>query len=230
MASKLKILKQSKSFIVVHKPAGLVVYADDKASEAISCKRILEAQLGGRKIFPVHRLDKQTCGVLVYAFTPAVSAKLAEAFRGRGVRKKYLAIVHGEIPKDGVIDKALPKNKSKEMQAAKTNYARVYSHRLVLENEERSYSLVRLEPTTGRYHQLRRHLRSIEHPIVGDPEYGNKWNNRVFEKEFGITRTLLSAVFLSFPDPDAVTRLVTITTKPDEDFLKIAKAWFWEIR
>lgn len=227
--AKLKVLKETRSFIAIHKPAGLVVYADEPKHEPISAKRLLEGQLRGRKLFPVHRLDKQTCGILVYAFSPQVAAKLAEAFRGRGAQKKYLAIVHGIPPKDGSIDKPLPKNKEKELQSAKTNFIRLQSQSLMLEGEERSYALVRLEPKTGRYHQIRRHLRAIEHPIVGDPEYGNSWNNRVFAKEFGIERTLLSAVSLSFPDPVEREKFVFLSTKPDPDFTKLCETWGWKL-
>lgn len=225
---RLKIIKQTKTYIAVHKPAGLVVYADDKESEAISCQLQLQKQLGNKKLFPVHRLDKQTCGILVYAFNPQVSAKLAEMFRGRGVSKKYLAIVHGVIPKEGTIDQPLSKNKEKELQSAKTVYQRLAQHKLEIDGEEREYSLVRLEPKTGRYHQLRRHLKIIGHPIVGDPEYGNSWNNRVFERDFSITRTLLSAISLSFADPSERESFTSLKSEPDPDFLKVMQSFGWK--
>lgn len=222
---KLRVLVQSKDYVVVHKPSGFVTYADSREQAAIDAKAAVERQLK-RKVFPVHRIDKDTCGALAFAFTPAMATTLTTLFRSRTVRKQYLAVVHGLIGERGVIDEPLEKNKEKTREPAVTDYTRVGVVEVELEGEKRAYSLVRLETKTGRYHQIRRHLRHIGHPIVGDPEYGNGWDRRVFESLFGVKRTLLSAVFLSFPDR-ALEKMVRVQTRPDPDFEKVMKAFGW---
>ncbi len=226
--SRLKTLYQTKDFFIVHKPSGLVVYADSPEMKKFCCKTMLEQQTK-KKLYPVHRLDRDTCGVLAYAFSGAMAARLTELFRSRAVRKQYLAIVHGEIAAKGVIDRPLSKNKEKTTQPARTDFFRLGVKEILVGEEKRFYSLVRIEPKTGRYHQIRRHLRMIEHPIVGDPEYGNQWDARYFEKHFGISRTLLSATDLIFPDLQKGLP-VHVHTKPDGDFLKLCTTWDWNLK
>lgn len=226
--SRLKILYQAKDFFIIHKVSGLVVYADSPEMKKFCCKTQLEQQ-SKKKLYPVHRLDRDTCGVLAYAFSAATAARLTELFRSRAVRKQYLAIVHGEAPLKGVIDKPLSKNKEKTMQPARTDFFRLGVTEIDTGEEKRKYSLVRLEPKTGRYHQIRRHLRMMEHPIVGDPEYGNQWDARYFEKHFGISRALLSATDLIFPDWQKGIP-VHVHTKPDADFLKLCSTWGWQLK
>lgn len=221
---KLKVLAQAKDYVVIHKPSGLVTYADSKEQESISAKAIAEKQLK-RRVFPVHRIDKDTCGVLVFAFSAGMAQTLTALFRTRVVKKQYLAIVHGVTPEKGVINEPLERNKEKVKEPAETNFVRLQSVEIELEGEKRQYSLLRCDPSTGRYHQIRRHLRFLGHPIIGDREYGNSWDNRVFER-FGVKRTLLSAVLLAFPDR-AQEKMVRVTTKPDGDFQQVMREFGW---
>jgi len=94
--------------------------------------------------------------------------------------------------------------------------------------EPRQYSLVRCEMKTGRYHQIRRHMRLIGHPLCGDPEYGNGWDGRAFKERFNIERTLLSAVAVDFPDR-AAQKMVRLKTRPDADFLKVLAEFGWTL-
>ncbi len=218
----MKILSQGKEYIAVHKPSGLMVYSDQKENENLSAQLQLEKQIK-RKVFPVHRIDKDTCGVLVYALSGAMAQELTKLFRTRVVRKQYLAIVHGKTPPKATIDSPLQKHKEKVMEAAITDFVTIASAEIELGGELRSYSLVRVDPKTGRFHQIRRHLKSMGHPIVGDPEYGNQWNNDRFQESFGVKRTLLSAVLLFFPDRTA-QKMQRVETKPDPDFQRVLKA------
>jgi tRNA pseudouridine65 synthase len=213
----MKILLQSKDYVVVHKDSGLVTYADSKEMEKKSAKGLLELQLK-RKLFPVHRIDKDTCGVLTFAFHAKTAQELTSLFRSRVVKKQYLALVHGETLEKFSVDLPLEKNKEKVKEPAQTEFVRLAFVKKEIEGEERFYSLVKCDPKTGRYHQIRRHLRMAGHPIIGDPEYGNSWENRAFEK-LGVKRTLLSAVSLAFPDRSA-EKMVKVQTKPDRDFVK----------
>lgn len=224
---KLKVLAQSKEYVVVHKPSGFVTYADSDSQKKISAQFFLEAQLK-RKLFPVHRIDKDTCGALAYAFSHEMARALTELFRSRVVRKQYLCVVHGLAPERGTIDEPLEKNKEKVKEPALTDFVRLAKIETELEGEKRAYSLVRCEPKTGRYHQIRRHMKFIGHPIVGDPEYGNAWDNRAFEKNFGVTRTLLCASYLAFPDRKQ-EKMVRVQTLPDADFLAVAKKFSWKV-
>lgn len=223
---KLRVLQQTKEYVLIHKPSGFVTYADSREQAAIDAKAQLEKQLG-RKVFPVHRIDKDTCGILAFAFTGAMAQNLTALFRTRTVKKQYLAVVHGLIAAKGEINEPLEKNKEKTKEAALTEFTRVGQVEVEWEGETRAYSLVKCDPKTGRYHQIRRHLRFIGHPIVGDPEYGNSWDNREFLARFGVKRTLLSAVTLAFPDR-AQEKMVRVTTQPDGDFQRVMKGFGWE--
>lgn len=223
---KLKVLKEGKGYVAVHKPAGFVTYADSKDQIAISAQHRLEHQ-AKKKFFPVHRIDKDTCGILVFAGNPVQAKNFTALFRTRAVKKRYLAIVHGQPEARGEIKAPLEKHKSKELEPAETSFERLATTTIELGGERRQYSLVSLDPSTGRYHQLRRHLRLIGCPIIGDREHGNRWDNERFEEKFQVKRTLLSAVALAFPDR-AAEKMVRLKTTPDEDFLRVVKAFGWE--
>lgn len=216
---KIKILLKTSQYVVVHKPHGLVVYADSKKDEAISLQNILQEQLGYR-VIPIHRLDKTTCGVILYALNPQSAARLKQMFQKKQIKKKYIALCHGEIQDNLKIDKPLKKHKLPGTEQAVTAIQKLAQVSLNLCHEERLYSLVECSPETGRYHQIRRHLKSAGHPIVGDPLYGNSWNNKAFFEQFQIERTLLSAVFVSFQDPWS-KKEIKIRTQPDFDFANL---------
>lgn len=221
---RLKILRQTREVVAVHKPSGLVTYSDTPG--VAGAKEVLEKQLG-RRLFPVHRIDKDTCGVLVFALSEAASRSLTELFRSRVVKKQYLAVVHGLAPARGVIDTPLEKHKGAGTEPAVTEFARLGTAEVEWDGEKRVYSLVRCEMKTGRYHQVRRHLRSIGHPLCGDPEHGNAWDNRAFHERFGVSRTLLCAAQVSFPDRVA-QKMERVKTSPDPDFQRVLKAFGWK--
>jgi len=224
---KLKIILQEKDMVVVHKPHGFLTYADSKDQWPYSAKEQLQRQLG-KKLFPVHRIDKDTCGLLTFAFHPEKAKELTSLFRTRDVKKSYLAIVHDWTPDRGVVNEPLEKNKEKVKEAALTDFQTLAKAEVDLGGEKRKYSLVKLDPKTGRYHQIRRHLKFIGHPILGDPLYGNSWNNREFEEKFTLKRTLLSACELRIPDREKQKMLI-LRSKPDEDFQKIATFMGWTL-
>lgn len=222
---KFKVLEQKKDFVAVHKPAGFVTYADSPNQKKISAQMVAEHQLK-KKLFPVHRIDKDTCGILVFAAGPLPAKNFTALFRTRAVKKKYLAIVHGLPEVKGVITQPLERHKSKETESAETEFQRLATTEVEWLGEKRQYSLLRCEPRTGRYHQIRRHLRFLGCPIIGDPEHGNSWDNERFAEKFKIARTLLSATYLAFPDR-AAERMVRLQSRPDEDFLRVAEAFGW---
>jgi len=221
---KLRVISQDKNYVAIHKPSGVVTYSDDGSVKG--AKEILEKQIK-KKLYPVHRIDKDTCGLLVFALSNPVATELTALFRSRVVKKKYLAIVHGAPPLKGVIDEPLEKNKEKHKEPAITEFVRLATVDVDW-GEPRMYSLVRCEMKTGRYHQIRRHMRIAGHPLCGDPEYGNGWDNKEFLARFGIERTLLSAVAVDFPDR-VEQKMVRLKTTPDPDFMKVLRAFGWKI-
>jgi tRNA pseudouridine65 synthase len=212
----IKILKKTKTYVIVHKPHGLVVYADTREDHKISCQALVEKQIA-QKIIPVHRIDKQTCGVLIYALNQQKANQLTSMFKSKKIEKSYLAFCHGEAPEKARLDFPLRKHKEKVTELALTEIKNKQTIEITARGEKRKYSLVEACPQTGRYHQVRRHLKMMKCPIVGDPQYGNSWNNDFFKEEYGIHRTLLSAISISFVDPETKEK-ISVTTKPDPDF------------
>lgn len=212
----IKILKRTKTYIIVHKPHGLVVYADSKEDQKISCQVLVEKQIA-QKVIPVHRIDKQTCGVLIYALNQQKANQLTSMFKSKKIEKSYLAFCHGEAPLKAKIDFPLKKHKQKVTEIAVTDIENKQTIEITARDEQRKYSLVEANPQTGRYHQVRRHLKMMKCPIVGDPQYGNSWNNDFFKEKYGINRTLLSAISISFVDLETKEK-VSVTTRPDPDF------------
>lgn len=223
---KLKILAQDKNLVVVHKPSGLVTYNDSRQGPP-GAKEVLEQQLK-RKVFPVHRIDKDTDGILTFAFNEVAAREFTALFRTRVVKKQYLAVVHGIAAPSGSITTALEKHKEKGTEPAHTDFTRLAVAEVEWDGEKRGYSLVRCEMKTGRYHQIRRHLRSIGHPLCGDPEHGNSWDNRAFRERFQVERTLLSATALSYPDR-VKQQMVRLKSTPDADFLRVLSAFGWKL-
>ncbi|MGZ3684944.1 MAG: pseudouridine synthase, partial [Bdellovibrionota bacterium] len=111
---------------------------------------------------------------------------------------------------------------------AHTDFAQLASVEVEWDGEKRGYSLIRCEMKTGRYHQIRRHLRSIGHPLCGDPIHGNGWDNRAFEERFGVKRTLLSAVAVSYPDR-VKQQMVRLKSTPDADFMRVLSSFGWKL-
>ena len=209
-----RIVHQDREIIVLHKPAGMTVYRED--SSIPDAKSWIEKRLGG-KVFPVHRIDRGTCGLLLFARTPKSADALKLDFMKRRVRKTYLAIVLGVCPPQGTIDSPL-KDREGKSQAALTRYQRVRTWNW----GKYALSLVRADPKSGRLHQIRRHLDSIGHPILGDEKYGEERANREAARKLGVHRALLCAVEVSFQHPGTF-RPVTFRTKPDLDFTRVEK-------
>ena len=189
----------------------------------------------GKYVYPVHRLDKPTSGVLVFALSSEIASRLSKEFMAGAVQKEYLAVVRGYIQEMGTIDyplKVLLDKKSdrdrrniQETQEAVTTYERLATIELpypVSRYPVARYSFIKLLPKTGRKHQLRRHLKHIFHPIVGDTKYGRGEHNKLFREKFDCHRLLLHASKIEFTHPKTGQRL-TIEAELDDTFRKIVK-------
>ena len=227
--------------MVINKPSGLLVHRSSiDRHETRFALQLLRDQIGQR-VFPVHRLDKPTSGLLVFARSSDMARRLSEQFARREVNKYYLAVVRGYCPAAGVIDHPLVEkhdriadalaSKDKPAQDAQTEYrclAKVEWPERVDRYPHARYSLVELQPQTGRKHQLRRHMKHIGHPIIGDATHGKGVHNRFFAARFDCRRLLLACHRLEFRHPMTGQRL-RVAASPDEAFSRVMKAFGWDM-
>ncbi|WP_161887764.1 pseudouridine synthase [Pontibacter russatus] len=203
----LEIIYEDAQYVAINKPNGLLVHrtriAEEKKEFAL---QQLRDQLGYH-LYPVHRLDRGTSGVLLFAKTPEAAVPLMKAFGQRQPDKIYLAIVRGYTPESGSIDSPIRPDKDhrhKEPQEAITHYSRLATIELPIPVGPyltARYSLVRIKPETGRMHQIRKHFAHIRHYIVGDKRHGDWRHNRMFEEELNSPHLLLHAAALTFQQP-----------------------------
>ncbi|HZV80887.1 MAG TPA: pseudouridine synthase [Geobacteraceae bacterium] len=235
----LTLLHRDENIAIFNKPAGLLVHRSwiDRLETRFALQMARD-QLGC-KVYPVHRLDKPTSGVLLFALSPGDASRLTSSFPEGEVGKRYLAVVRGIVPESGTIDHPLLeeqdrrdpyRQEGKGPQEAVTTYRRLGEVELpfsVGRYPTSRYSLVEAQPLTGRRHQIRRHLKHIFHPLVGDVNYGEGRHNRFFRDEMATSRLLLHAAELTFPHPESGTR-VTVTAPLDRAFSALLGRLEWE--
>ena len=267
MRETLPLLYRDDQVVVVHKPAGLLVHRSmiDR-HETRFALQIVRDQIGQR-VTPVHRLDKGTSGVLLFALDDASARHLGRSFDLGLVDKRYLAVVRGWAPESGEIDHPLrriddaygsptlpsgvgrkilqvdgaPSAASDDAKPperlaalpALTRFQRLASAEIAQRVEPAQrfpttrYSLLALQPVTGRQHQLRRHLKHIAHPIIGDATYGKGVHNRFIAQRVGVGRLLLACLAMTFPHPvDGLPRRVS--APPDEDMRQAMRLLGWD--
>jgi tRNA pseudouridine65 synthase len=193
--TSIQVLYKDEAVVVVDKPSGLSVHRGDDAGTTFALNLTRDAI--GQWVYPVHRLDRATSGVLVFALSPAYARTLQDGFSNRAVEKTYLALVRGVAPEGGVIDSSMSKRQGGPLVETVTEFERLF----VSDVSGARVSLVEARPRTGRRHQIRRHLRRINHPLVGDVNYGNGEDNRRWRAEFGFYRLALHARRISFLHP-----------------------------
>ncbi|MFN9727291.1 pseudouridine synthase [Acidovorax sp.] len=216
MHHPLHILWRDEHLVAVYKPAGWLVHRTGlDAGETRFVMQTLRDQLG-QHVYPVHRLDKGTCGVLVMALHSDAARALSQAFEHQAMHKRYLALVRGWAPKAIEVDYALKPDDAPEhapVQEARSSFRRLAQLTLPEASDGRfdttRVSLVEAIPTTGRRHQIRRHLKHIAHPIIGDATHGKGPLNRWWAARLGQQRLWLHAwqLTLSHPITGAVMRL-----------------------
>jgi tRNA pseudouridine65 synthase len=189
----IPILFQDEWLVAVSKPSGVAVHRG-WAREGPMALQLVRDTVGAR-VYPLHRLDRATSGVLVFALDPATAAACGALFAGSQVGKVYLALVRGVAPEHVVVDHPLRPDRGTERQPALTELTR-----LGVSPVERC-SLVEARPRTGRLHQVRRHLKHLSHPIVGDVRYGKGDINRHFRAAWDLRRLALHASRLRLSHP-----------------------------
>lgn len=228
----LEILFEDDYFVAANKPNGLLVHrtriAEEKKEFAL---QILRNQLGFH-LYTVHRLDRGTSGVLLFAKTPEAATPLVKAFEERQVDKTYYAVVRGYTPEAATIDNPIKPDKDhkhKAPQDAVTHYKRLATVELPIPvgryNCSR-YSLVQVSPETGRMHQIRKHFAHIRHYIVGDKRHGDWRHNKMFLEELESPYLLLHAAQLRFQHPYTGEQLV-INARIPQNLQRLCEQFGW---
>ena len=239
MPELLDILYQDEHLVAINKPSGLLTHRSmiDRHETRFALQMVRDQT--GRRVWAPHRLDKGTSGVLLFAFSQEWAAGLGRQFEDGSVGKRYLAVVRGHPEAEGIIDHPLSRQRddyewrgeamSEAAQPAVTRYRRLAVTELPIAVDRyptSRYALLDLEPLTGRKHQLRRHLKHLAHPIIGDSTYGKGRHNRMFAEQFGCHRLLLACTKLAFSHP-VDNRAMNIKAPVSDDFAALLAQLGW---
>lgn len=214
------ILYLDDALVAVHKPTGMPVHRSVRVGRGLALLQVIRDAIG-RHVYPVHRLDRPTSGVMVFGVTPEAARGLSEQFRAHRVHKTYLAVVRGWPDASGIVDHALAPSPGAPPQPAVTAFRCLARAEVPVPcgpYASSRYALVELSPRTGRQHQLRRHLKHMAHPIIGDTEYGDGRHNRLFREHFGLRRLLLQAVRLELCQP-LTGMVLRLECAPEAEFV-----------
>lgn len=236
---QLPILYKDSDIVVINKPTGLLVHRSEiDRHETRFALQLVRDQIGQR-VYPVHRLDKPTSGVLLFALSSEIARNLSESFASGGVTKLYHAVVRGYAPESVFVDYPLKEELDKYTdkrarldkppQEAQTDFRRLATVELPVEIEgypSSRYSLVECEPKTGRKHQIRRHLKHLSHPIIGDAKHGRGRHNRYFKDQLSAGRLLLHASEMKITHP-RTQQPMQFTAPLDEVFEQLLARFKW---
>jgi len=209
MSPDIELLFVDEHVVVANKPSGLLVHRGWDNDDDVALFRVRDA-LGGAHVHPLHRLDRGTSGALLFARTREAAAVLSKSFEEGRMDKAYLALVRGTPPAEGLIDYPIPKSEDGPRVPARTRF------RLVLRSPVDRCSLVLALPETGRLHQIRRHLRHLNHPLIGDVAYGSGVINRHYRAQYNFHRLGLHACSLGFEHPVTGARVVVRAPVPED--------------
>ncbi|TFZ02268.1 pseudouridine synthase [Ramlibacter henchirensis] len=208
MGDSLSILHLDPELVAIDKPRGLLVHPSAlDAGEERTALGLLQQQLGER-LFPLHRLDKATSGVLLFARSAAVAREWGQVFESGAVAKQYIALVRGWPAESGQIDYPLARDPElpsagQPRVPAVTRYRRLRCFEWPFNADGRHgtsrYALMEVESLTGRRHQIRRHFKHIAHPLVGDTTHGKGAHNRAVAQWLGVNRLWLHAASIGLP-------------------------------
>jgi tRNA pseudouridine65 synthase len=219
----LEILYQDEYIVAINKPSGLLVHKSFYARDAkVYAIQELRNQIGGQHVYPIHRLDRKTSGVLLFALDKSTLKIMNDRFAFREVEKKYLAILRGWTLAESTIDYDLT-NDDDIKQNAITYFQRLQTTEidLAFNNKPTSrYSLVEAIPETGRMHQLRKHFKHIFHPILGSRPHGCNKQNKLWLDNYGLKGMMLHAHQLIFNHPVSNEKLI-LNAKINDEFRKV---------
>jgi tRNA pseudouridine65 synthase len=254
----LTILYQDEFLVAVYKPEGLLVHKSNiDKNETQFLLQILRDQVG-KYLFPIHRLDKPSSGLILFGLNASVTADIQQQMQSNAAIKQYLLICRGYTPESVIINHPLTpiddfkkrasndfKNKAsndfkketgnikniKPAQEAITEITRLDTVELNVAIDKypsSRYSLVQAKLLTGRKHQIRRHMKHISHPIIGCPKYGKSTHNRYFANTYNVPRLLLHSYKMTFEHPVCGLSVV-ITAKPQGGFKHLMQCFDWQL-
>jgi tRNA pseudouridine65 synthase len=189
--SDIEILYRDAEMVAINKPPGLAVHRGWSQDERFAMTEL--RNFLGQWVYPVHRLDRGASGVLLFGLSPDAARVLCAAFERREVEKRYLALVRGAPAEHCLIVHPLRPDHSDVPQAASTELSRL--------SQLGRYAWVEARPLTGRLHQIRRHLKHVSCPIIGDVRYGKGEHNRLFRERYALCRLALHAATLRLRKP-----------------------------
>ncbi|MCA0892036.1 pseudouridine synthase [Microbulbifer agarilyticus] len=235
-----ELIFEDDHLIAAYKPEGWLVHRSDidKHENRILLQYLRD--LVGQHLYPVHRLDKPTSGVIVFGKSSESASKLQAQLDRETSLKQYLAICRGFCPEQGLIDHPLApvadfkhqrKRPKKDLprQEAITRFRRLATVELpfaVDRYPSSRYSLVEIELVTGRRHQIRRHFKHLSHPLIGCPKYGKSIHNRFFADQFQCARLLLHAYRLRIQHPDS-SKVLDFLVPPKGCFMSLIEEFQW---
>jgi tRNA pseudouridine65 synthase len=218
LPKRFTILAQDTSFVAIDKPSGFHVHQPEfpnkKVSRDIVCLGLLRNQVG-QYVYPVHRIDVATSGILLFALSSESASKFCKAFSENRSQKTYYAVVRGFLREEkGRIEIPLESDSTDKLCDAITDYEVISKVELPFAIGKRHptarYSLVKVKPVTGRFHQIRRHFGRLSHPIVGDNEHGDSHHNRFFRERLGVQGLMLRASALEIDEPSIQINLNSV--------------------
>jgi len=189
----LDVLYHDSCILVVNKPSGLLVHRG-WGRESVVLVDLVREFTGAKRVHPVQRLDRGASGAIVFALDPETARMLQDLDE---FEKSYLALVRGHPPETGVIDHPIPRRPHGPRVPAKTTFRLVASQSC----QPREVSLVEVVPRSGRLHQIRRHMKHIDHPLIGDSNYGRTELNREIKARYGLSRLALHCQSVSLKPP-----------------------------
>lgn len=236
----LEVLFQDEHLVAVNKPSGLLVHRSDiDRHETRYAMQVLRDQLE-QWVYPIHRLDKATSGVLLFALDQETARRMSVLFMQHKIVKTYLAIVRGFTSEADRVEHALKESgrslagkrpvPERPAQDAVTDYRRIGTIELphpVGRYATARYSLITASPLTGRSHQIRRHMKHIFHPVIGDTTYGDGRQNDFFRRQFDCQRLLLHAQRIQFRHP-VTEQPINVVAPLDRFFSDLLTRLHWE--
>jgi len=223
--------------MAVSKPSGMLVHRTEMAEKNERILLQVTRDLAGRHVYPLHRLDRPTSGIVLFALSRDDVNTLHHALVSETTMKRYIAVVRGYIDLEGWVDHPLRetrdslfKTRGDKPREAVTRFTRLATAELpypVGIHSTARYSLADIRPLTGRRRQIRRHMKHLSHPVIGDTTYGDGLHNRFFREHFNCRRLLLHCLELSFLHP-FLDRRICIHAPMAEDMLHILYQLQWE--
>ncbi|NBC29677.1 MAG: pseudouridylate synthase [Spirochaetes bacterium] len=217
-----RILHDDGEMVLIEKPMDYLIHPNKHDPGSPTCVDFLGSVLGQR-IFVVHRLDRAVSGLMVFAKTPEAARALSDQFRDRAVDKTYVALVRGSVDESMTIDIPLetsPRSGERGQQVPAMTTVRPLATTsidvAIGRYSEAWYSLVEVHLHTGRFHQARKHLHRVTHPIIGDRKHGDNKHNRFFRDHYGSRMIFLRAAELRFENPSRTAKVFARIGLPEE--------------